>query len=144
MRLRFRAKNPNYEPINMVTTNSSEVEVIETEEVTPVIETTVTTPTTIIPLGVNVPSGPRNNWGNDFTTTGVDGFVCANAPYPIGTGIGCYRSINGLYTNTNQTSPSFGQTYVLPCIPYFAGGSCFEFENQSTGSPSCNSFCAQS
>jgi len=141
MRLRFKAKNPIYPVIDMTT--DVEMEAIETE-VTPTIETTVTTPTTIIPLAVNVPTGPRNNWGNDFTKSTTDGFVCANAPHPIGTGVGCYRSINGIYTNTNPSSPSVGQTYVLPCIPYFAGGSCFEFQNQADGSPSCNSFCAQS
>ena len=131
-KLRFRATT-NIQPVIAT--------VDETIDDTVTIETTVTTPTTIQLLSVTVPTGPTTNWGNRGA---ANGWVCANAPFPIGTGTGCYESIGGTYTNTIPGSPSNGITYLLPCIPYNQGGSCFQYKTQATGSPACESFCLQS
>jgi len=127
-KLRFRATT-NIQPV------------IEAVDNTVTIETTVTTPTTIQLVSVTVPTGPATNWGNSGT---ANGWVCALAPSPIGTGMGCYESIAGVYTNTIPGSPNNGLTYLLPCIPYNQGGSCFQHKSQATGSPACQSFCLQS
>ena len=132
-KLRFRAESP----IQPALTTSVEVDAL----IEPIIETTVTTPTIEL-RAVNVPAGPGNSWGDGKSV--IDGWVCALAPSPIGTGIGCYQTIAGLYTNTNPTSPNYGHTYAVPCVPYWAGGSCFEYQSQAQGSPACLSFCLQS
>jgi len=133
MKLRFRAASP----VQPVLTTSTETEALPE----PVVETTVTTPTIEL-RAVSVPDGPGNSWGNGKSV--IDGWVCALAPYPIGTGVGCYQSVSGVYTNSDPTSPSYGNTYNLPCVPYWAGGSCFEYQSQAQGSPACLSFCLQS
>ena len=133
-KLRFRADSQIQPTITTTTTTEALAE--------PTIETTVTTPTTIQLLSVTVPPTPPTSWGN--TESNVNGWVCALAPFPIGTGAGCYYSLYGVYTNSNPSSPNNGQTYNLPCIPYFQGGSCFEFKSQGSGSPACESFCLQS
>jgi len=133
-KLRFRAKTniPTNPPIGP----GNDIPILPSGEIpTNVIEPTISK------VSVNVPLSPTGNWGNSNSSVG---WVCANAPYPIGTGVGCYESIGGFYTNTNNSSPSYGTQYQLPCIPYFAGGSCFQYKDQGTGSPACQSFCLQS
>ena len=130
-KLRFRADSQIQPTIETTTSTEALAE--------PTIETTVTTPT-IEALSVIVPPTPQTNWGNSGV---ANGWACVLAPFPIGTGAGCYETIGGIYTNTIAGSPNYGYTYQLPCIPFYQGGNCFEYKNQAQGSPACESFCLQ-
>tara|TARA_R110000744_G_scaffold67860_1_gene138291 strand:- start:77 stop:1852 length:1776 start_codon:yes stop_codon:yes gene_type:complete len=101
---------------------------------------TVDSPFSVVPVNVppNTPM-PSNNWGQGKSF--ADGYVCAYAPYPVGAGIGCYLSINGVYTNSNTDSPNYGNQYGLPCVPWYAGGNCFEYQHSSVGVPACQTYC---
>ena len=66
-----------------------------------------------------------NGW--DSGSSVVPYYVCADAPWPIGTGAGCYEAVNGIYTNNISSSPNFGLQYQLPCQPWHQGGSCYGF-----------------
>jgi len=100
-------------------------------------------PFNIVPVSVppNTPM-PSNNWGQGKQF--ADGYVCAYAPHPVGTGVGCYLSIGGVYTNDIPSSPNYGMQYGLPCSPWYTGGPCFEYEYTTIGSPACMSYCLQS
>ena len=98
-KLRFRA-----------TTNIQPAIETETVDNTVTIETTVTTPTTIQLLSVTVPTGPTTNWGN--TESNVNGWVCALAPFPIGTGAGCYYSLYGVKHTTYLVYHTFKEGVV--------------------------------
>tara|TARA_R110002020_G_C16271083_1_gene771115 strand:+ start:285 stop:1391 length:1107 start_codon:yes stop_codon:yes gene_type:complete len=91
---------------------------------------------------------PTNGWDSDSSM--VPYYVCAYAPWPIGTGAGCYEGVNGVYTNTNAASPNFGNTYPLPCTPWHQGGNCYGFlwasqiPVQYPGEQACNDNCLYS
>ena len=76
-----------------------------------------------------VQMGPDEPAPWDAGSGAINGWVCAYAPFPVGTGAGCYYSQNGVYTNQNTNSPNYGLMYNLPCIPVgYPGGSCFQYQ----------------
>ena len=92
----------------------------------------------LIPVTKQMGPQEPSRWGAG--SGALNGWVCTNAPFPIGTGIGCYESTGGIYTNT-----STGQSYNLPCIPVgYPNGSCFQYKHSNQGTPACEAHCLHS